>query len=94
MHIKHLGWHAIIKDEELKGLAPKKYGIHVSKAVENKALNTRIFYGLIRLKHLPATSILEELVSNYYLVLHSITHLSLKILSVSKEPILMNNLSN
>ena len=52
------------------------------------ALNTRLFYDLIRLKHVVATRVFVDLVSNYDLVLHRISSLSLQTVDVLKEPIL------
>ena len=75
------------KSENIDGLAPEQYGIWKSKAAEIQALNTRLFYDLIRQNIIPDTSIFADLVSNYDLVVRSNASLSLKRVNVSQEPI-------
>ena len=70
------------------GLTPEQYFSLKIKAVDIQALNTRLFYDLIRQNRTPATIILTYLVSNCDLVVHSIVSLSLQRLYVSKESIL------
>ena len=72
MHNNNLGRIATIQAENIDGLAPKKYRSQKSKAADIQALNTRLFYDLIRKNRIPATSIFADLVSNYDLVVHSI----------------------
>ena len=73
--------------EELESLAPEQYGSRASKSADIQALSTRLFYDKIRLKRLPATSVFADLVSNYDLVLHSISSLSLQRVDVPKYPV-------
>ena len=75
------------KAEEIEGLALEQYGVRSSKLADIKVLNTRLFYNLIRLKRLSATTVLTDMVSHYYLVLHSISSLSLCRVYVPKEPL-------
>ena len=76
--------------EILDGIAPEQYGSRKAKASEIQALNTRLFYDLIRQKRIPETSIFSDLVSNYDLVVHRITSLSLQRVDVPKDTTLYN----
>ena len=78
------------KDGNLDGLPPEQYESRNFKATNIQALNTQLFYDLIRQKRIAAMSILTDLVSNYNLLVHSITSLSLQRVDVTKEPILYN----
>ena len=84
MHNKHLGKHSMRKAEDMEGLAPEQYGSCALKPAYIQALNMRIFYDIVLLKHAPATSVFADLVSNYDLVLHSIASLALQRVIVSK----------
>ena len=84
----HLGEISMIKTEYLELLSTKQYGSRKSKEAEIQALNTRLFYNLIRQGKTPETSIFTDLVSNYDLVVHSIASLSLQRVDAPKEPIL------
>ena len=75
--------------EILDELTPEQYGRRKEKAAYIQALNTRLFYDLIRQKRIPFTSTFVDIVSNYDLVVHSIASLSLQKVDVSKEPILI-----
>ena len=66
------------KSEELRALYPKQYTIRKRKASDINALNTQLFYNIIRLKRVPATSTFADLVSNYGIVVHRIASLSLQ----------------
>ena len=88
MNKNHLGIIAMIQSESIDGIAPEWYGTQKAKATDIQALNTRLFYDLIRQKRIPATSIFSDLVSNDDLVVHIIAYLSLKIVNISKELIL------
>ena len=72
------------KDETFDGLAPEQYGSLKSKEEDIQSLNTRLLYDLIRKYIIPATIIFADLVSNYYLAVHSIASLSIQIVDVSK----------
>ena len=54
--------------EILDGIAREQYGSRKAKAADIQALKTRLFYDLIRQKRIPATSIFNNLASNYDLV--------------------------
>ena len=88
MHNMHLGRIAMIQDETLDGISPEQYGSRKAKDANTQALNTRLFYDLIRQKRIPATSISADLVSKYDLVVHSIASLSPQRVDTPKEPIL------
>ena len=49
------------KTEELNALANQQYGSRASKSSGIKALNTCLFYDLIRLKIVPATSNVSDI---------------------------------
>ena len=70
--------------EILDGIAPLKYGIRKAKSADIQALNTRLFYDLIKQNRIQGTSIFAGIVSNYELVVHSNAYLSLQIINVSK----------
>ena len=74
--------------EELDGLAPEQCGIRASKVADIQALNTSLFYDLIRLKRIPSTSIFAYLISNYDLVVHIIYYISLQSFNAPKDPIM------
>ena len=76
--------------EILDGIAPLKYGIRKAKSADIQALNTRLFYDLIRQEIIPARSIFADIISNYDLVVHSITLLPLQRVNAPKEPIICN----
>lgn len=88
MHNKKLGRDMMRRAELNGGLAIEQYGSRTAKAADIQALNTRLFYDLVRLKKIPATSEFTDLVSNYDLVVHSLASLSLQRVGVPKEPIL------
>ena len=56
----------------------EKYGLRKEKAAEIYALNIRLFYDPTSLKRVPETITFADLVSNYNLLVHSITSLSLQ----------------
>ena len=56
-------------------------------AADVQALNTKLYYDLIRMERTPATSTFIDLVSNYDLMFHSIAYLSLQRVGVPKSPI-------
>ena len=72
----------------LYGIVPEQYGTRKAKSVDIQALNTILLYDLIQQKRISATSIFADLVSNYELVVHSITPLSLQRVDVPKYPII------
>ena len=74
---KHMGIFTMVKSEELQVLTPEQHGNKAAKVSDTRALNTSLFYDLIRLKRVPETSIFEDLISNYDLVVHSIASIYL-----------------
>ena len=74
--------------KNLDGLAPEQYGSCKFKAADIQAPNTRLLHYLIIQHIIPEMSIFADLVSNYGLVVNSITSLSLQRVDVPKEPIL------
>eukprot|EP00957_Ditylum_brightwellii_P110103 8397186-Ditylum_brightwellii.AAC.1 len=78
MHNKQLGRVAMASAENLEGVADEKYGSREKKEADIQALNTRLFYDYVLLERTPATSTFINLVSNYDLVVHSITSLVLQ----------------
>lgn len=87
IHNKRLGWFAMQRAEECEGVAPEQYGSRKHKAADIQALNTRLFYDLVRLHQTAATSKFIDLVSNYDLVVHSIASLALQRVGTPREPI-------
>lgn len=87
MHNKRLGRHSMELAEACNGVAPEQYGSRKCFAADIQALNTRLFYDLVKLDKLPATSTFIDLVSNYDLVVHSIASLSLQRVGTPKPPI-------
>ena len=77
----------MVKSEELGLLDPEEYGSRTTKAVYIQDFNTRIFYDLIRLNIFLAKNTFADLISNYYLVVHTIAYLSLQTSNVPKNPI-------
>ena len=73
--------------EELEGIAPEKYGSRKPKAADSQALNTRLFYDLVRQKKVTSTSVFADIISNYDLVLHRIASIDLQRVNSPKEPI-------
>ena len=55
-----------------------------SKESDIQAINTSIFYNLVRQKIILATSVFANLISNYDLVVHITVSLSLKRFKVTK----------
>ena len=76
------------KSEELDALAPEQYGSRKVKSTDIQALNTCLFYYLIRLKRVLATSTFTDLIYNYNLVVNRIASLSLQKYNTPKEPII------
>ena len=76
------------KAEDLEGLTPDQYGSLVAKLDDIKSLNARLFYDLISLKQIPTTSAFIYLISNYYLVVHIISYISLQMFNAPTEPII------
>ena len=73
--------------EELYDLSLELYRTRKEMAAYIQAINTSLFYELKRLKRVPAISNFVDLVSNYNLVLHIISPLSLQQANIQKEPI-------
>ena len=73
--------------EDLGALAPDQCVIRIAKAANTQALNTRLFYELIRLKRVSATSKFADLISNYDLVVHKVLSIYLHRSNVPKEHI-------
>ena len=90
MHNKHLRRISTIKAENLEVIAHKKYGNRKSKTADIQALNTRIYYDIIRQDRTPAPIIFVDLVSNYDLLVHIIASLYLQRVNAPKETILCN----
>lgn len=67
LHNKVLGRYTMRNAEAINGLAPEQYGSRSFKAADIQALNTRLFYDLVRLKRIPATSTFVDLVSSVQL---------------------------
>ena len=84
MHTKYLIIITTSQAETLDRITPEQYGSLKAKAADIQALNTRFFYDFIQQKRIPETSIFADLVSNYDLVVHSITYLSLQMVDVPK----------
>ena len=84
IHNKHLKKLTIKTAEELNDLTPEQYGSRMAKAVDIQALNTRLFYDLTKIERIPATGTLANLVSNYYLVVHSFASLSMQQANIPK----------
>ena len=61
--------------EELGDLAPEQCSSIKCKESDNHALNTQLFYDLVRLSRVLATSTFPDLFSNYNLVVHIIVPL-------------------
>ena len=74
----------MIRAEELRALSPEQYSSRKGKAAYIQALNTRMFYDIIRVKIFPATRTFAYLVSRYNRVVHSIEPLSLQIANTPK----------
>ena len=72
----------------MEGLYLEQYRSRALKATYIQALNTIIFYDIVLLERTPATGVFAELVSNYDLVLHSISSLALQRFNMSKELIM------
>ena len=87
MHNKHLVRLETSKSEYLYGIAPKQYGSRKAKADDIQSLKTRLLYDLIRQKRLSHKSTFADLISNYDLLVHIISFLSLQIVDLSKKPI-------
>eukprot|EP00957_Ditylum_brightwellii_P099433 7574370-Ditylum_brightwellii.AAC.1 len=87
MHNKRLGRVAMASTANLEGVVDEQYGSRKKKAVDIQALNTRLFYDYVPLERTPATSTFIDLVSNYYLVVHSIASLALQQVNTPKAPI-------
>ena len=66
---------------------PEHYDSRSSKSVDIQDLNKRLFYNLLQLKWLPATSVFEYLASNYDIVLQIFASLLLHRLEFPKEPV-------
>ena len=88
MNNKNLGIITMIKAEKLEGLPPKQYGRRKSKSSYIQSLNNCLLYDLIRLKMIYSMRKFMDIISNYDLLVHSITSLSLQRVNVTKEPIL------
>ena len=88
MHKKHLGIIAMIQVGNIYGISPEKYVSLKEKATEIQALNTRMFYDLIRKKRIPAMIIFTDMVSKYDLMVHIIASISFQRVDIPKEPIL------
>ena len=70
--------------EEIIALAPEQYGRRKGKAAGTQDLKNRLFYNILRIKRVPVNSTFEDLVSNYYLVVHSTALLSAQISNTPK----------
>eukprot|EP00957_Ditylum_brightwellii_P202773 15331772-Ditylum_brightwellii.AAC.1 len=70
--------------EACGGVAAEQFGSQQFKSADLQALNTRLFYDHILLQKIPANNIFIDLVSNYYLMVHSITSLVLQYIGMSK----------
>ena len=84
LHNKHLGKLSMRRAEEIIALAPEQYGRRKGKAAGTQALNNRLFYNILRIKRVPVNSTFADLVSNYYLVVHSTALLSAQISNTPK----------
>ena len=56
--------------ENIEGIAPEHYESRKSKAADVQALNTRLFYDLVRHKKVASTSVFADIISNYDLVVN------------------------
>ena len=73
--------------EDLERIPPEQCGIQGTKTADTQDFNNHLFYDLIRLKIIPATSAFTDLISNYNLVVYIIVPLYMKIVHSPKEPI-------
>ena len=71
--------------EYLEGIAHEQYGVQKAKATDVQALNTFLFYELVRQKKFTSTSVFTDIISNYELVVHIIGYLALQIVNAPKE---------
>ena len=62
LHNKNLGRTAIRKSEYLNSLSPKQYESRKEKSAVTQSLNTLPLYNIIRLKRVPETSNLEDII--------------------------------
>ena len=69
----------------LHGLEPEQYGSLSDKAIDTQATNKHQFYNLSRIKRFPATSTFEYLISNYDLVVHTMSAILLQIIKIPTE---------
>ena len=78
----------MIRVQELRSFATNKYRTRKGKSEDTQALNTRLFYDLIRLNIITEISTFSDIVSNYDLVVHTIAPLSLQRFNIPKEPVM------
>ena len=70
--------------EDFDALSPEQYGSIKAKVANISSFNTHLIYDLKRLKRIPSTSTFANLVSNYYIVVHSIASLSMQRANIPK----------
>ena len=87
MHNKALWRYAINQAEELEVIGPEQYVSGKHKTSKVQALNTRLLYDRVRQNKVTSTTVLDYLISKYYLMVNRIASLVLQIVNTPKEAI-------